>query len=408
MMANRRHFLQTLGLGVSTPILSSFSFTELNELPESDFWKAIRQSFPISKQPFINLNSGAGSNQPYAVIKSVNSYYERANELPIYDALEEWGSGRMAIKERLGNLLGCRKDELALTRNTTEGLCSIINGLPLPKKSEIVVATHDYQTVVKTWEQRAERDRLSINKIDFDLATVSRNEIIESYEKALNKKTALVVLTEMTHREGAILPVREIAEMAKAKGIRVMVDAAHSFAHSSTTLPNCDYWATSLHKWLCAPYGTGLLYVKKERIADIQPLFLVTEKLMDSMIKFEAAGTRAYYLDMGIAAALDFYETIGIERKTKRLQYLKNYWTSQLLKDDSITFLTQLDKNHSCGMASFYVKDKKTKALKAYLKDNTILVKQTTIKDKQVIRVSPNVYTNEQDLDFFVEALKRF
>lgn len=397
---------------INIPLSQKMALSNTNSINQQEaFWQEIRQQFPVAQEPIINLNSGSGSNQPLSVIKMVQNYYLEANQMPVYKALEKWEAQRSNIKKRLANLAGCSSEELAIVRNTTEALCSIIHGISLKKGSKIIIAEHDYDTVINTWKQKASKENLEITNLNIDLSKATKAEIIETYEKAFCKKTKLVLLTHMTHQLGSILPVAEIAQIAQSKGIEVMVDAAHTFAHLDYKIPDlhCDYWGTSLHKWLCAPYGNGLLYVKKEKIEKINPLFLVTEKLLNNIVKFEATGTRAYHLDMGISAALDFYEQIGIPEKEARLRYLKDYWVNQLKEIPRLTIHTQQSEAFSCGLSTFSIEGVRTGQFRNHLYQNhQIIVKATQTGTQNAIRISPNVYTTTEELDTFVAAVKAF
>ena len=416
-MISRKHFLKLLGANVaslpifSLPFLQKMAYSYPAISNSNAFWDDIRAQFPIAQQDLINLNSGSGSNQPHSVIETVAKYYQEANELPIYKALEKWDQQRKVIKNRLATTANCSPDELAIVRNTTEALCSIIHGIRLNKKAEIIVANHDYPTVVHTWEQKAARENLTITTLDIDLTKATQTEIIASYEQAFSKKTKVVLLTHITHQTGTILPVAQIAQLAQSKGIEVMVDAAHSFAHLDYNIPDlhCDYWGTSLHKWLCAPYGTGLLYVKKEHIPKIDPLFLVTETLLNVITKFEASGTRAYHLDMGIATALDFYENIGSVKKEARMRYLKDYWVKQLRDEKKVIIQTQQEPHFSCGLTTFSIEGFIAGKFRNYMnQQHKIIVKATKANNQSAIRITPNVYTTEAELDTFVAAVREF
>jgi selenocysteine lyase/cysteine desulfurase len=319
--------------------------------------------------------------------------------------------GREPLRKKLAELAGCSPDEIAINRNTTEGMATIILGLNLSEGDEVILSKQDYPNVINTWKCREKRDKIKLVWVDLTLPSEDTEYLVNSYLSKFSDRTKVVNLTHMINWNGQILPVREIAEIAKKRGILVLVDGAHTFAHINFKIPelNCDFFATSLHKWLCAPFGTGMLYVRKELIKEIPPLFPNDNPGSEDIRKFESLGTRSFPAEMAIADAINFHKLIGSQRKEERLRYLKDYWTEKLAFDKRIEILTPRSEKFSCGLGLFSIKDKKPEEISEYLfnkhKVFTVAINWENIKG---VRVTPHLYTVEEDLDRFVYAVQEY
>ncbi len=314
-------------------------------------------------------------------------------------------------EKKLAELAGCSPDEIAINRNTTEGMDTIIFGLKLKPGDEVVLAKQDYPNVINAWKYREARDQIKLVWVDLQLPSENLDYLVNAYTSKFTSKTKVVNLTHMINWNGQILPVKEIATEAKRKGIYVLIDGAHTFAHLNFKIPdlNCDFFATSLHKWLCAPFGTGMLYIRKELISEISPLFPNDNPSSTDIRKFESLGTRSFPAEMAIADAINFHNLIGSTRKETRLRALKNYWVENLSKFSQIEILTPMSDKFSCGLGIFAVKNKKPEEVADYLfnkhKIYTVAINWENIHG---VRVTPHLYINEDDLDRFVSAVKDF
>src|SRR5687768_3705197 len=297
MSFNRRSFLQKAGVLSATGFLSSLvqpawsknldkalrnaELMSPDDLAtDEDFWYYVQQSFTVSPS-MINLNNGGVSPAPKTVQDAMKRYYDIANEAPSFYMWRIIDSGREPLRTNIAKLAGCNANEIAINRNASEGMETIIFGLQLKPGDEVVVAKQDYPNIINAWKQRETREGIKINWINLELPTEDENYLVQQYVKAFTPKTKAVNITHVINWNGQILPVRKIADEAHKKGIEVVVDGAHSFAHMNFKIPDlhCDYFATSLHKWLYAPIGTGMLYVKKEKIKNIYPLFATDNPL---------------------------------------------------------------------------------------------------------------------------------
>ncbi|HEX2607211.1 MAG TPA: aminotransferase class V-fold PLP-dependent enzyme [Flavisolibacter sp.] len=424
---NRRSFIQKAGLASTTALVSSIwspswsrnleqavkeskSLTPDELATEEEFWYYIQQAFTVSPS-IINLNNGGVSPAPKTVQDAMKRYYDYCNEAPSYYMWRVLDQGRESLRENLALLAGCSNEEIAMNRNASEGLETIIFGLPLKAGDEVVVSRQDYPHVVFAWKQREVRDGIKINWVNLDLPSEDETYLVNQYVNAFTPKTKAVTITHIINWNGQILPVRKIADEAHKRGIDVLVDGAHSFAHFDFRVPDlhCDYFATSLHKWLYAPIGAGMLYVKKDKIKNVYPLFASDNPAKEDVRKFEHLGTRPFYIEQAIGKALEFHDMIGSERKEKRLHYLKNYWMDRVKNVPKVTFSTSRHPRWGCAIGMVSVEGKKPAELDSYLfthhKIHTTTIEWENLKG---VRVTPNVYTTTKNLDQLIEGISNF
>jgi len=419
MGISRRSIIASLSLiGLLRPIRSIARETKdtdlevieqnlVNSKSNDDFWFWVKQSFTVS--PFIlNLNNGGVSPQPKCVQEAFIRYNQISNEGPAYFMWRILDQGREPIRKKLAQLAGCSPEEIAINRNTTEGMDTIIFGLELKEGDEVVLAKQDYPNVINAWKFREKRDKIKLVWVDLSLPSENTDYLVHSYISKFTSRTKVVNLTHMINWNGQILPVQEIAREARKRGIFVLVDGAHTFAHIDFKLPalECDFFATSLHKWLCAPFGTGMLYIRKELIKQIPPLFPNDNPYSEDIRKFESLGTRSFPAEMAIADALNFNDLVRINRKEERLRYLKNYWIEKIKDLPSVKILTPLKKEFSCGLGLFSIDGKKPEEISDYLftkhKIFTVAINWENIHG---VRITPHIYISENDLDRFTEAI---
>lgn len=425
---NRRRFLQRVGVFSASAFLTSLtkpawsrnfeaalrnaegiSATDLAS--EEDFWYYIQQSFTVSPS-LINLNNGGVSPAPKTVQEAMKRYYDYSNEAPSYYMWRILDQGREPLRRNMAKLAGCDADEITINRNSSEGLETIIFGMQLKAGDEIVATKQDYPNMVNAYKQRELRDGIKMNWINLELPSEDENYMVSQFVNAFTPKTKVVHITHIINWNGQILPVKKIANEAHKRGIEVIVDGAHSFAHFDFNVPDldCDYFASSLHKWLFAPIGSGMLYVKKDKIKDIYPLFATGEDPLGSNIrKFEALGTRPFFIEQAIGKALEFHEMIGSERKEKRLHYLKNYWMEKVKDVPKVKLNTSLRPKWGCAIGNIAIEGKKPSELDAFLlekyKIHTVGIEWENIKG---VRITPSVYTTTGNLDLLVEAINKF
>lgn len=428
MSFNRRSFLQKAGAFSASAFLSSIvkpawskglekAIRNAENVPPSelasdeDFWYYIQQSFTVSPS-IINLNNGGVSPAPKTVQDAMKRYYDYSNEAPSYYMWRILDQGRETLRANMAKMAGCSTEEIAINRNSSEGLETVIFGLQLKAGDEVVAAKQDYPNMVNAYNQRVKRDGIKMVWVNLELPSEDENYLVEQYVKAFTPKTKVVHITHIINWNGQILPVKKIANEAHKRGIEVVVDGAHSFAHFSFKVPDldCDYFASSLHKWLYAPIGSGMLYVKKEKIKTIYPLFATSDDpLKDDIRKFENLGTRPFFIEQAIGKAIEFHEMIGSERKEKRLHYLKNYWMEKVKKVPKVKLNTSLHPKWGCAIGNVAIDGKKPGELDSFLfnkyKIHTVGIEWENIHG---VRVTPNVYTTLENLDLLIEGITQF
>lgn len=377
---------------------------------EEDFWYYIQQAFTVSPG-LINLNNGGVSPAPKTVQDAMKRYYDYVNEAPSYYMWRILDQGREPLRKNIARIAGCSPEEIAINRNSSEGLETVIFGLQLKPGDEVVAAKQDYPNMVNAYKQREMRDGIKMVWINLELPSEDEDYLVKQYVNAFTAKTKVVHVTHIINWNGQILPVKKIAAEAHKRGIEVVADGAHSFAHFDFKIPDldADYFATSLHKWLYAPIGSGMLYVRKEKIKNIYPMFAMGDPLKDDIRKFEALGTRPMYIEQAIGKAIEFHEMIGSERKEQRLHYLKNYWFNKVKDIPKVKLHTSFLPKWGCAIGNVSVDGKKPGELDGFLLDkyrvHTVGIEWENIKS---VRVTPNVYTTTENLDVLVEGIHAF
>ena len=354
----------------------------------------------------LNLNNGGVSPQPLVVQEAFERYNRLANEAPSYYMWRILDQGREPLRQRLAQLAGTSADELAVVRNASEALETVIFGLRLQRGDEVVLSRLDYPNMIHAWKQREHRDGIVLKWVDLDLPAMSDDEVVRAFRAQITPGVKVVHITHIINWNGHILPARAIADIAHQAGAEVVVDGAHSFAHIPYRIPDlgADYFGTSLHKWLCAPFGSGLLYVAAAKIARLYPLLAHGEPESPDIRKFEALGTRSFAIEQAIGQALDVHLSIGSQLKADRLQYLKDYWTERAARNSKIHVMT--DPDRSCALANVRIDGmtplELSEALFSRHKIHTVAIDWHNV---QSVRVTPHVYTVADDLDRFVAAL---
>jgi selenocysteine lyase/cysteine desulfurase len=421
-MSDRRSFLKSLGLvsgglpflQLSDPVFAAEAAERMkSSVPVSgddeDFWGWVRESYTVSPN-IVNLNNGGVAPQPKPVQDAHIRYYQYCNEAPSYYMWQILDQGREPLRERLAALAGCSPEEIAINRNSTEGLNSVIFGLNLKAGDEVVLTRQDYPNMINAWKQREKRDGVKLVWLDLPLPIDGEDELVSKYVSAFTARTKVVHVTHLINWTGQILPVKRIAREARRRGIDTIADGAHTFAHMDFKIPDleCDYFATSLHKWLSAPFGSGLLYIRKEKIRNVWALLSNQEPDGPDIRKFETLGTRSFASEMAIGAAVDFHEVIGSARKEARLRFLKDHWVNQLKDLPGISFLQSKPAHQSCAIANVAVAGKKPEEVAGELfskhRIHTVAINWENIHG---VRVTPNVYTSTRELDRLAAAIRK-
>lgn len=413
---NKRGFLRTLGgvsvgvsLGEVAPLFAEVSETAPRELAADErFWAEIRAKFKL-KADYINLENGYYCMQPQEVLEAFIARVRDVNTEASYYMRTRQYAEKDAVRARLAGLAGCSPDELIITRNTTESLDTVIAGFDWKAGDEAVMAEQDYGAMLDMFDLQARRYGMVNRRVSLPLDPKSDDEIVSLYQGAITPRTRLLMVCHMVNITGHILPVRKIADMAHARGVQVMVDGAHAFAHLEFAIPDldCDYYGASLHKWLGANLGAGILYVRRDRIGKLWPIYGDRNFADGDIRKLNHTGTHPVHTDLAIMNAIDFHESIGIARKEARLRHLQNHWTSQVRGHAKIRLNTPTDPKRSCAIANVGIEGIPPRDLaKTLLERHRIWTVGIETANVHGVRITPHLYTTTAELDTFVRALK--
>lgn len=375
---------------------------------DNNFWMEIRKGYRL-KPDYINLENGYYCIQPTEVLEAYVQHLREINLQGAYYMRTVQNENKKKVAERLAALAGCSSDELIITRNTTESLDMIIGGTQWQVGDEAIMAEQDYGAMLDMFGQVSKRYGILNKIISIPTNPKTDEEIVALYENAISPKTKLIMVCHMINITGQILPVKKICDMAHTKGVKVMVDGAHAFAHLNFKIPdlNCDYYGCSLHKWLSAPLGAGLLYVKKEHIPNVWPLFAETEKNSNDISRLNHTGTIPVHTDLAIHNAIDYFEKLGADRKMQRLKYLQNYWRNAVKNVKNIVMYTPDDDARSCAIANVGIQNMNPAQMaEILLKKYGIYTVAIDGKGVKGCRITPNVYTSLAELDILIKALK--
>jgi len=367
------------------------------------YWEVVQRAY-TQDSGFINLESGFFSPAADPVVDAQVDNLRMINRIPSFYMRRRMAEERAELKTIIGRFADVPPEEFTVVRNTTEALNAVIHGVPLEAGDEILYSTREYPSMQEALEQRALRFGTVNRVIELPWLPESQDEIVQAYADAITPRTRYILASHMIYLTGQVLPIREICDMAHARGIEVIVDGAHAFAHLDQTIPElgCDYYGTSLHKWLGAPLGTGLLWVKREHISKVWPLFGDRGAQEGDIEKFHHIGTHPQGTDQAIVDAIRFHQAIGGARKEARLRYLKNYWVERVSDLPGVHINTPLGDDQSCAIANVLVDGMTPAELVDALWDRHRIF---TVAVEQGARIAPNVFSRLSDLDALLQGL---
>lgn len=411
----KRDFIKQLGVAAAISPFIPFGLhantnPKYKGYPVEDdaFWNRIREDYKL-KPDYINLENGYYNFIPTPTLEKFLEHVQHVNyEGSFYMRTVQWDN-KKRVAARLASVVGCAPEELIITRNTTESLDTIISGYPWERGDEAIMAEQDYGAMLDHFEMVSQRYGVVNKRVSVPLHPVSDEEIVARYEKEITPKTKLMMVCHMVNITGHILPIQKICDMAHKHGVEVLVDGAHCIGHFQVNIAelHCDYYGSSLHKWLSTPLGVGMLYVAKDKISKIWPLLADGEKNPTLIGRLNHTGTHPVHTDLAIDNALDYLEQMGLERKEKRMRTLQRYWSDQLRNVEHILLNTPVEEHRSCGIANVGVTHMTpadlAKTLLEEFKIYTVAIDGAGVKG---CRITPNVYTTLAELDHFVAAMK--
>ncbi|MBI1936548.1 MAG: aminotransferase class V-fold PLP-dependent enzyme [Ignavibacteriales bacterium] len=423
-MHTRREFINKffMSTGAALVVLNTDAFAKAAEavsnIPagtsakeiasDENFWGRIQSAFDVDRS-IINLNNGGVSPSPKTVIDAFKRYIDYSNQAPSYYMWRHVEPQMETVREKLARTFGCDKEEIAITRNASESLQIIQQGMNLSAGDEVLTSTQDYPRMITTYNQLERRYGVKLVKVRYPAPLIDEDDYAAAFKNGITSKTKAILVSHVCFLTGQILPVKKVSAIAHEHGIPVICDGAHSFSHIPYQLSDldCDFFGTSLHKWTYAPIGTGMLFVKKDLIKNIWSLMASPKEMDENIRKFEEIGTHPAANHNAIAEALAFNETIGIERKAERLRFLHKIWIEHVKEFNNVKFRTNIDDKTSwCGLVNFYIEGiDVTKTAEYLLNKHKIFVVPIIHEEFEGIRVTPNVYTLESEMKMFADVL---
>jgi selenocysteine lyase/cysteine desulfurase len=427
-MPTRRDVLSALGLPLAASLTSAcFSeparralepFTDGPELTPEQVaadearWSGLQAAFTVDRG-VVNLNNGGCCPSPWSVQDAHKRRLDFSNQLPTHNLWQVLEPQRETSRAGLARMFGCDAEEIALTRNASESLETCLLGLDLSRGDEVLTSDQDYPRMLTALDQRARREGIVVHKVELPTPCEDEAEIVRRFEERLTPRTRLLLICHVINLNGQILPVRAIVQMARLRGVPTIVDGAHGFAHLLATRDelDVDYYGTSLHKWLLAPHGTGMLYVRREKLGDLWPLMAAPESMRENVRKFEEIGTHPAAQLVSICEALVFHHAIGSANKLARLRYLRDVWVARLrAASERVVLNTSLSPRFGAGFANFRIEGVDTAGLQAHLWSKHRILTTAILAPFPActhgLRVTPNVYTTLEELERFGDVLE--
>ena len=413
---NKREFIQKFGLvGLATYSFPDDIIYDKNKfsLPtfktEDDLWKTVRGHYSL-KSDYINLENGYYNIIPNPTLYKYIEHVKTINFEGSYYMRNSLENDNLKLRKRISDWLSCDKKNIIITRNTTESLDLIIGGYPWEKGDEAIYAQQDYGSMKLMFEQVSKRYNIKTNVISIPNHPSSDEEIVQLYENQITKKTKLLMVCHMINITGQILPIKKICEMAHSYGVEVMVDGAHCIGHFNFSIEdlNCDYYGSSLHKWLSAPLGAGLLYIKEKHISKIWPLLAGHSNDFNGIKKLNHLGTNPVHVHLAINNALDYIDWVGIKRKEKRLKKLQNHWIQNLKNVSNVEINTPLSFSRSFGIGNIGIKGMPPKIMaEQLLKKFNIFTVAIDYANVKGCRITPNIYNSIDEIEVFIDAIRK-
>ncbi len=423
-MSNRRTFVASmLGASVSLPSLRPDAFRRLVEAgsrvgagpaavaaEDESYWGEIQRAFDIDRT-MVNLNNGGCSPAPTHVLEQMIRDIRFSNELPVDHMWRVLEPRIESVRRDLASEFGCDPEEMAIVRNASEANETMIFGTDLQRGDEVIMTTQNYPRMQNAWVQRERRDGIVLKRVKVETPVPSDASFVEHIKSAITPRTRVIEVMHISFQTGYIAPVRQIVELARPLGIKVFVDGAHAFAHFPFTRDelDCDYYGTSLHKWLHAPIGTGFLYVRRDRVKALWPLMAGSVEQEDNIRKYEEIGTHPAANHNAISVAVAFHRSVGAERKIARLRYLRDRWARQVLaSSDRARMLTRIGPGESGAIGVLAIEGMDMGKLGGWLLDQHRIVTTPLVNDEfQGIRITPNVYNTVAEVDLFADRVSR-
>ena len=413
---DKRRFIKSLGALSFSPLISANQLSDFKPISktlpvinnEDELWDTVRSHYTL-KEEYINLESGYYNIIPNPILEHFINHVKHVNIEGSFYMRKNLNKNKDRVTSELAKLVGSSPDQIAITRNATESLDLVISGFPWKKGDEAIYAKQDYGTMKEMFEQISNRYGVVNKVISVPNHPKNDEEIVSLYESQITSKTKLIMVCHMINITGQILPIKKICEMAHKHGVEVMVDGAHCVGHFDFSIDdfNCDYYGSSLHKWLATPLGAGLLYVNKNKTHKIWPLLANGNTNKSDIKRLNHIGTHPVHTDLAISNSIDYLKWIGMERKENRMRFLQRYWSNKLRNVKNVIVNTPLDIDRSCGIGNVGLTNMSPSKMEDLLFEKykifTVAIDYANVKG---CRISPNIFTTTKELDSFVDAVK--
>ena len=413
---DKRRFIKSLGALSFSPLISASKLTDFEPISktlpvidnEDELWKTVRSHYTL-KDEYVNLESGYYNIIPNPILEHFINHVKHVNIEGSFYMRNDLNKNKDRVTSELANIVGSSPDQIAITRNATESLDLVISGFPWKKGDEAIYAKQDYGTMKEMFEQISNRYGVVNKVISVPNHPKNDEEIVSLYESQITSKTKLIMVCHMINITGQILPIKKICEMAHNYGVEVMVDGAHCVGHFDFSIDdfNCDYYGSSLHKWLATPLGAGLLYVNKNKTHKIWPLLANGNTNKSDIKRLNHIGTHPVHTDLAISNSIDYLKWIGMERKENRMRFLQRYWSDKLRNVNNVIVNTPIDIDRSCGIGNVGLTNMSPSKMEDLLFEKykifTVAIDYANVKG---CRISPNIFTTTKELDSFVDAVK--
>ena len=416
MESSRRSFIRSIPALAALPASWTAFSTALKAAPSApdanneNYWSLVKRQFPLEDN-LIYLNAANVCPASRPVLDRHAEFMRDFQSNPSFQNRAKYDPLRERLREKIAGMLRVSSDEIAITRNTSEGTNTVVEGVDLKSGDEVIIYDHNHPSNNDSWKMRAKRVGFTVTVLPVRVPAASKDELISQAEKAITPRTKLIAVTHLTSTTGIMYPAREIADIARRHGIWMHLDGAQSFGALDVNLKEigCDTFSTSAHKWLMGPLENGVLFVRADRIAQVWPS-IVTAGWSDHIKgarKLEVYGQRDDPRIVALESAIDFASLIGPAAVEARMRSLSGYMKRQLSEVGGVKLKTNMEPELSAGVIKCDISRVPTKQAYDSLWDHhRIAIAMTASGDSQGLRFSPHIYNSREEIDRAVAAVK--
>jgi selenocysteine lyase/cysteine desulfurase len=378
--------------------------------PDEAFWQLLKRQFPL-EEGLLYLNAANVCPASRPVLDRYATLLRDFQANPSFQNRDKYRPMRESVRSKLAALLGVSPDEIAITRNTSEGSNLIVRGLALKPGDEVVITDHNHPSNNESWKLRAHREALVVKSVPVPVPARSGDDLVARIEQAVTPRTRVIAVTHLTSTTGIRFPIKSIAELARRRDIFLHVDGAQTFGACAVNLRDlgCDSYTASAHKWPMGPLEAGVLYVRSDRIAQLAPAIVSANwsPTLEGARTFEAVGQQDDPRVAALEAALDLLGLVGIRQIDARVQALASHAKHGLAELPGVELKTNLEPELSGGVIKFRLKNIPTKeAYDLLWKRHRLAIAMTAGGDSEGLRFSPHIYNTLDDIDCAVAAVR--